>query len=288
MKPKIYTASHINKKAIKIINTTFDLNIDKNDCVGMWTHLAPYSGNEFEFIATPCTGIDHLQTDSKIIHLNDKLWLYDNIWATAEHTIALIFALMKNTASKEKKRNELNLELRGRTLGIIGHGRIGRQVAELAYNLGMNVIAKDLKYWWIKTQNQIEHYENLNYLSDKSFFGMCDVITVHVPLNQSTENLITKKEFQQMKYSAYFINTSRSNVVNGQDLYEALCYEKIKGAGIDVIEGYTDALKKVLYAIRDSSFIITPHTAGFTEESREKTDIWLAKQIIDYWENKRG
>jgi phosphoglycerate dehydrogenase-like enzyme len=117
---------------------------------------------------------------------------------------------------------------------------------------------------------------------------MCDVITVHVPLNKSTENLITKSAFEQMKPSAYFINTSRSNVVNGQDLYEALCYGKIKGAGIDVIEGYTEELKNVLYAIRDSSFITTPHIAGFTEESREKTDIWLAKQVLYYWENKRG
>ena len=288
MKPKLYIANYINKKAIEILNKVFELSPYKYNCIGMWKHLEPYEGNEFEFIATPCTGIDHLKTKSKIIHLDDKYWLYENIWATSEHTIALIFTLIKNLNTREKKRTFLNTEFRGKTLGIIGHGRVGKQVGEMAYSLGMNVIAKDLKYWFLKMQNQIEHYENLNYLSDKSFFNMCDVISVHVPLNENTENLITMTQLEQMKNTAYLINTSRSNVVNGKDLYESLCYQKIKGAGIDVIEGYTDEIKKLLYAIRDSTFIITPHTAGFTEESREKTDIWLAKKVILYWENKRG
>ena len=157
--------------------------------------------------------------------------------STSELTWALILGLARNLREEAENmyqgywQTTLGHELKGKTLGIIGLGKIGVQVSKVALAFGMNVIAwsENLKLS-IATDNQVLAVTK-EVLLEKS-----DFITIHSVLSDRTKNLITKKDFEQMKETAFLINTSRGPIVNEFDLVEALEKNTIAGAGIDVYD----------------------------------------------------
>jgi phosphoglycerate dehydrogenase-like enzyme len=157
--------------------------------------------------------------------------------STAELTWALILGLARNLREEAENmyqgywQTTLGHELKGKTLGIIGLGKIGVQVSKVALAFGMNVIAwsENLKIS-IATDNQVLAATKEELLEKSDF------ITIHTVLSDRTKNLITKKDFELMKGTAFLINTSRGPIVNEFDLVEALEKNTIAGAGIDVYD----------------------------------------------------
>jgi len=246
--------------------------------------------------------------DSKVINSNPKLKIianyavgYDNIDvkaagripvtntpgvltdAVAEHTFALMLSISRRIsesdaftkAGKYKGWEPLLLlgsGIKGKTLGIIGSGRIGSGVAERAKGMGVKVIYTD-----VRRNASFEKKFSAHYVSFNNLLKQSDFITVHVPLLRSTRHLIGEKQLNMMKKTAYLINTSRGAVLDEKALVKALKVKKIAGAALDVFENepkLSAGLSKL------SNVILTPHTASATFEARSAMSELAAKSII--------
>jgi phosphoglycerate dehydrogenase-like enzyme len=189
--------------------------------------------------------------------------------AVAEHTLALIFAVARQTVNIDRAvragewPRAMVRQLHGKTLGVIGTGAIGRAVARLGAGIGMHVIA------W--SFNQRGDY---SWVPFDDLFRRADVISVHVRQSPETLGMIRAEHFAMMKPSAIFINTARGRIVVEQDLVEALHSKRIAGAGLDVFE--TEPLPSESPLRLLPNVVLTPHAAGIT---REATEAGLAMAI---------
>ena len=168
----------------------------------------------------------------------------------------------------------LGVDLRGKTLGILGAGRIGTRVAEIAHNgFGMNVV-----YYDIKQSEHIEKGARATFrATPEEVLQEADVVSVHVPLLDSTRHLINAERLAMMKPTASLVNTSRGPVVDENALVSALKNGVIRSAALDVFEE-EPALAPGLAAL--SNVIITPHIASATEETRSKMSDIAAENIL--------
>ena len=155
----------------------------------------------------------------------------------AEVTWTLILGLLRNVKQEIDNmfqgywQTTIGYELKGKRLGIIGLGKIGSQVAKIGQAFGMEVSA------WSENLNLSEANKlNVLPMSKNDLIKTSDILTIHVVLGDKYKNLITKKEFKEMKKSSFLINTSRGEIVNEKDLIEALESDEIAGAGLDVYD----------------------------------------------------
>ncbi len=189
--------------------------------------------------------------------------------AVAEHTLALMFAVARQTVNVDQavKAGEwpraMVQQLHGKTLGVIGTGAIGREVARLGAAIGMNVIA------W-SFQQRGDHA----WVTLEDLFRLADVVTVHVRQSPDTLGMIRAEQFAMMKPTAIFINTARGRIVVEQDLVDALQGQRIAGAGLDVFETEPLPTESPLRLL--PNVVLTPHSAGIT---REATEAGLAMAI---------
>lgn len=198
-----------------------------------------------------------------------------NAVAVAEHAFLLMLSLLRNlpTAIKALKRGKwgqpIGAELYGKTLGIIGLGKIGTEVAKRASAFGMKVLAYDL---YIPEGVFIE--VGAEQVDLESLLRESDIVSLHAPVTEETKGMIGKKEFELMKKTAYLINTSRGPLVDKEALYWALTSGEIRGAGSDVFwvepPDPTDPILKL------ENLVQSPHIAGVTYEAYEN----IAKTII--------
>jgi phosphoglycerate dehydrogenase-like enzyme len=137
--------------------------------------------------------------------------------------------------------------------------------------------------WWDPPLSAFQRNHPNKALIWRMFFECADILTVHVPLNDTTRGMFSRNEFAQMKPTAYFINTSRGPVVDEDALLGALRNGWIAGAALDVFcdEPHVNPLL-IEYAKTYDNLILTPHLGGNTQESREKTQVHLAQKIIDF------
>lgn len=205
-----------------------------------------------------------------------------NIITAAEHTIALIMSLSRNipqaTASLKQGKWEKKIfegwEIFNKTLGVIGVGRIGRLVAERAKSLLMKVIAYDP---FIKPET-IERLD-LEPVSFDELLQRSDYITIHTPLTGETTNMINKKTISRMKQGAMLINCARGDIVNEDDLYDALKSGHLAGAALDVFSKEPPGETKLMSL---PNFICTPHLGASTREAQDKVSKDIAEQVVDY------
>lgn len=205
-----------------------------------------------------------------------------NTVTTAEHTIALLFALARlipqATASmkngKWEKKRFMGVELYNKTIGIIGMGAIGKQVARRALALEMNVIGYDP---YLSEENATEM--GIEKVDLPALFRRSDFITVHTPITAETRNLISKKTIRKMKDGVRIINCARGGIVNEADLYEALRSGKVAGAALDVFEKEPPGDNPLLTL---DNLICTPHLGAATEEAQENVAVAVAEQVVDY------
>jgi len=209
---------------------------------------------------------------------------------TAEHTVALLMALAKNLklearrmASGETRRgNHFSVELEGKTLGLVGMGRIGSRVAQIcSAGLRMNVIAYDP---WL-TQAQAQDLGVTLYPSLADVLSRADFVSLHVPLSPETRHLIGPRELAQMKPSAFLLNASRGPVVDEAALTQALKFGQIAGAGLDVWDPEPPQPTNPLLQL--DNVVGTPHSAGQTPESNQRCAIAMMKGALNVLKGMR-
>ena len=152
------------------------------------------------------------------------------------------------------------VELSGKTIGIIGFGRIGQQVGDVATAFGMNIIGNS-RNWTDQSQRK-----NFRWAEIPELLAQSDVISIHCPLFPETKGLINKESLKTMKKSAFLLNTSRGPIVVDEDLADALNNDVIAGAGIDVLSVEPPPAGNPLF--KATNCIITPHIAWATKEAR--------------------
>ena len=152
------------------------------------------------------------------------------------------------------------VELAGKTMGIIGFGRIGQQVGDVATAFGMNIIGNS-RNWTDQSQRK-----NFRWSEIPELLAQSDVISIHCPLTPETKGLINKGSLKTMKASAFLLNTSRGPIVVDEDLADALNNDVIAGAGIDVLSTEPPPADNPLFKAKNC--IITPHIAWATKEAR--------------------
>lgn len=225
------------------------------------------------WLVTATTGTDHILPEAMaaglaVLSLRGRLEFLDTIHATAEHTLALLLALARRipwahgaVLSGRWDRDAFRgVELKGRTAGIIGCGRLGRRVAEYLLALGMHVVGYD---------PYVNSTVGIDMIRDPlMLLRQCDVVTVHVALTESTCGLVGREWFAAMKPGALFINTSRGTMVDELSLLECLQSGRLAGAAVDVLSGEPAVgigHPLIRYATQRDNLIITPHIGGAVE-----------------------
>ncbi len=209
----------------------------------------------------------------------------------AEHTFALMLAIAHRISEADRFSRAgkykawgpellLGTDLSGKTLGIVGLGRIGSRVAH------HGVVGFDMKVVYTDIKQDVEFEQEFGARfapTIDELLAQCDFVSIHVPLLSSTHHLINEDRIKKMKKTAYLINTSRGPVIDEKILAKALKEKWIAGAAIDVFEfepDITRELKKL------DNIILTPHIASATKETRDKMAILAAENIIDALEGR--
>ncbi|MDC1375499.1 hydroxyacid dehydrogenase [bacterium] len=242
--------------------------------------LISSSGAGYDTIDVPAC------TDAGILVVNQT---GGNAEGVAEHAVAMILNLFKRIGESdhalrrgwnEPRTNLMGRDLLNKTVGIIGLGNTGSRVAEickLAFNC--EILAYDP---YIKEDLFEKKHASKTELSE--LLTKSDVISVHVPLNKETKNMINKNTFKKMKKGSYFVTTARGSIHNEDDLYECLSEGHLAGAGLDVWDYEPPSSTHKLLQLEN--VIASPHTAGVTEDSRNKMSAFVATQLLDIFEGK--
>ncbi|MEM3438015.1 MAG: D-2-hydroxyacid dehydrogenase [Nitrososphaerales archaeon] len=202
--------------------------------------------------------------------------------AVAELTIGLMIDLARGISKGDfgmKQGNWLKdelmgFELRGKTLGIIGMGRIGTQVARLAKAFGMKILVNDI----IKLDEGILNEVGAKLVSLDELLSSSDFVSLHVTLTNETYHMINEEKLSKMKKNAYLINTSRGSVIDEKALLNALKEGLIKGAALDVFEIEPPVSNEL---IKLHNIITTPHIGAQTKEAQELAATLLVDKIIE-------
>ena len=252
---------------------------------------------KLKFICTPTTGYNHIDEEYatkkgiQIIGLKNHEDFLCQVKSTAEHTWALLLSITRNLQpaiinTKNKKKWDRNPyladELNGKTLGIIGYGRLGKIVAEYGHAFGMNVIVNDIDD---NAFNKKPFYLEKVGLND--LLGDADYIILLISWSKDNINFINDKKLSLMKKEAYLINTSRGELIDESALLVALQKNKLEGAAIDVLCGDSswDKEKTISnelldYSRSNSNLIITPHMGGYGKSSIEKTRSFITNLFL--------
>ena len=205
--------------------------------------------------------------------------------STAELTWALILGLVRNLREESENmyqgywQTTLGFELKGKTLGIIGLGKIGIQVSKVALAFGMNVIA-----WSENLKISIANENKVLAVTKEELLEKSDIVTIHTILSERTKNLITKKDFGLMKDTAFLINTSRGAIVNEFDLVDALEKNIIMGAGLDVYDIEPLPENHKLRFLPNA--LLLPHLGYVTKENYEVFYTQMAQNLLAFKEGK--
>jgi D-3-phosphoglycerate dehydrogenase len=231
-----------------------------------------------------CIGVDKIDRaaagERGIAVFNDP---HSNSRSVAELAIGEIILLLRRTfsASTEMHRGVWNKsaagahEVRGLTLGIVGYGKIGSQLSELAEAMGMRVVFYDVSHVLARG--------NARGVAFRELLEMSDVVTLHVDGKPTNQNLFGKDEFAAMKDGACFLNLSRGFVVDHDALAACLKSGKIAGAAIDVFPHEPESGAPFESALRElPNVILTPHVGGSTEEAQQNIGSFVSAKLIDY------
>lgn len=249
------------------------------------------AGPQLKIVANYAVGYDNLDLEAAkkrgVAMTNTPEVLTESV---AEQTIALMFAISRRIVESDQFMRDgkyigwapmlfLGNDLVGKTLGLVGLGRIGAAVAKRMHDgFEMKII-----YYDVKRNEDLEKQYHLEYKDLESLLKESDFVSVHVPLIPATKHLIGEAQLKMMKKTAYLINTSRGPVIDEGALVEALKNGEIKGAGLDV---YENEPKMAEGLAELPNTVLTPHTASATEETRNAMSKLAAENIIVALEGK--
>ncbi|HSW29265.1 MAG TPA: NAD(P)-dependent oxidoreductase [Longimicrobiales bacterium] len=241
-------------------------------------------------VVSPTTGLDHLDLaalDARgiaVLSLRGEAEFLRGVTATAEHAWALLLALVRRVpaAAEAARRGAWDRdrfrgrELAGKTLGVVGLGRLGTMVARYGAAFGMRVVAYDP---FVDPGAIPERMPSLAAL-----LAVSDVVSLHVPLHAGTRGMLDAQALAHIKPGAVLVNTSRGDVVDEDALVEAVRSGRLAGAALDVVVGEMGAAgpgasPAVRFAAGDDRILVTPHIGGATLESMENTEIFMAEKL---------
>ena len=304
---KVLITEFMNLNSISTLKKKFKINYDKNlwkDEKKISNIISQYSGlivrnktqvnkilldkaKNLKFIGRLGVGLDNINLNicKKLkIHVQPATGM--NADAVAEYVIGSSLHLIKNISlldNETKKglwpRNSFtSRELKGKIFGLLGFGTIGKKVCRLAKNFGAEVVSFD-PYIGPSVQKKF----NIKLLKFNKLIKISDILSIHLPLNNETLNLINFKTFSLMKKKPIIINSSRGSIINETDLIKAYKKKLISGFALDVFK--KEPVSKDFYKKIDSSIncIITPHIAGVTYESNIRVSDFIAKKLINFF-----
>lgn len=245
------------------------------------------AGKNLQVVGRAGVGVDNIDVDEAtrlgILVANAPT---SNTIAAAEHTLALMLSLARHVpradaslkAGSWNRSEFIGTELRGKTLGIIGLGKVGSEVAHRAKAFEMKVIAYDPF-----VSDQHAHHLGVDVVDMDVLLSKSDFISVHVPLTGGTEKLIGRREFKSVKRSVRIINAARGGVIDEQALYDAVESGAVAGAAIDVFAKEPASENTLLKSDR---IIVTPHLGASTEEAQANVSIEVAEQVLAVLQGK--
>jgi glyoxylate reductase len=246
------------------------------------------AGPQLKLIANYAVGFDNIDLkaaqERNIVVTNTPGVLTE---AVAEHTFALLLAVARRVVEADKfsRANKykqwepellLGTQLKGKTIGIVGLGRIGVDVATIARGFGMTPI-----YYDEIRNKELEKKFDIEFHQFESVLKQADVISLHVPLLPTTKHLIDEDELNKMKSGAILINTARGAVIHEAALIKALQHKQIAGAGLDVFE-WEPKISKQLEQL--DNVVLTPHIGSATREARDLMSQIVADNVIAVFE----
>lgn len=240
-------------------------------------------GPRLRIIGRAGIGVDNIDvpaaTERGILVVNAPL---GNVRSTAEHTFGLLFALARRIPAADRavregswKAGYEGVQLAGKRLGVIGAGKVGRQVAALASAIGMDVVAHDpflsADEW---------HALGIRGVSFEELLTTADFVTIHVPVGAETRGLIGEVELARMKRSSFLLNCARGGLVDEAALAAAMHSGHLAGAALDVFEQEPLVQSPLLTA---PNMILTPHVAASTREAQAQVSTDIAAQVLDFF-----
>jgi glyoxylate reductase len=243
------------------------------------------AGKDLKIVANNAVGFNNIDlaaaTRFKIAATNTPDVLTDT---TADLSFALILGVARRIAEADRFVRAgkwegwtpglmIGGDIHGKTLGIVGLGRIGSAVARRGQGFNMRIVYNDIR----RLDPAIEQQHQLQFLPLRELLKTADFVTLHVPLAPDTRHLIGQKELQLMKKSAFLINASRGPVVDEKALVEALRSGSIAGAGLDVFEAEPRVTPELL---KMENTLLLPHIGSATDETREKMALVAVNNIL--------
>lgn len=249
--------------------------------------------HRLRYILSATTGTDHIDMELaqekgiKVVCLKGEEQFLQTIPSTAEHTWALLLALLRHIpdASAHVKQGGWNRQLfrghnlSGQKLGILGLGRVGKQIAHYALAFGCETGAYD------PYQEDWPHAPVHRFETPEELLQWCDILSIHIPLDSSNYHFLDKKLLEQLRKGAILVNTSRSGIWEEKAVVDLLRSGRLAAVATDVIDHEQEPelrKKSVLlkYAQANPNVLITPHIAGATYESMEMTEIFIAEKLF--------
>jgi len=233
-----------------------------------------------KLVARPGTGLDNVDVEyakkKGVTVVNSPESLVEGV---AEHVVLFMLALSRKLpaadqstkAGKWEKNALMGRELKGKVLGIVGLGRIGKRIAEIARTLGMSVLFYDV----IAIPPEVVASLGAKVVSLDEVFASADFITLHVPMTPQTAHMVNAARLAQMKKTAFLVNTSRGGVIDEAALAAALAEGRVAGAALDVFEKEPPA-GAILSA---PNTILTPHIGGQTEEAQTNAIVVIGEKV---------
>ena len=240
-----------------------------------------------KFVGRLGVGLDNIDKEyceKKNIHVQTATGM--NADSVAEYVIGSSLYLIKNIILFDNNTKKglwprssfTSYELKDKIFGLIGFGAIGKKVCKLAQNFGAKVISYDPYI-----NSNLENEFNLKFTTFDEVIKTSNIISIHVPLNEETKNLINSNVFNKMSKKPILINTSRGSIVNEKDLIDAYKNKNISGFALDVFE--KEPVEDNFYKQIDDTFncILTPHISGVTQESNKKISEFIANKLITFF-----
>ncbi|KIX03703.1 phosphoglycerate dehydrogenase [Rhinocladiella mackenziei CBS 650.93] len=246
------------------------------------------AARKLKVVARAGVGVDNVDvpaaTKLGIIVVNSPS---GNIQAAAEHTIALLMSMARNVpdacaslkAGKWERSRLVGVEVKGKTLGVVGLGKVGLIVARMARGLGMNVVAADpYASQSVAAAANVQLVESLSQL-----LPVADFLTIHTPMLASTRGMLSTSELNQMKRGAHILNVARGGIIDEEALLAALESGHIAGAAIDVFTSEPPAKfpdSPATKLVQHPKCIATPHLGASTVEAQENVSIDVCEQVL--------
>ena len=298
---KVLIADAINEKGIENLKEVADVVVDTSITPEELANtIHEYNGivvrsrtkltadiiekaDNLQIIARAGVGVDNIDlnaaTEKGIMVVNSP---ESTSVTVAEHTMGLILSMARKISIADKsvkdgkweKKKFMGVELRNKTLGVIGMGRIGSQVVNRCKAFGMDAMAYDPYL-----PEEVAKQMGVELTDLETVLKNADFITIHVPLTPETKHSISTEQFEIMKDTAFIVNCARGGIIDEEALYDALVNDKIGGAALDVYEEEPPAADCKLFGL--DNIILTPHIAASTKEAQRDAAIIVADEIID-------